>query len=227
MDGASTVLMYVRTESYMSDQSVIRPLRIGDEAPGFRARTTQGSVELGSYRGRWLVLFSHPADFTPVCTSEFVALARAADRFEALDCALLGLSVDSLYSHLAWISAIREIFDVVIPFPIIEDPSMTIGAAYGMIDPNAPDSSSVRAVYFIDPAGVIRAMTWYPLTVGRSVDEMVRLLIALQTTASGERLAPADWHPGQPMLLPAPQSAELIAASDSGEAWFYRLTAQG
>lgn len=209
----------------MSDQSATRPLRIGDEAPGFRARTTQGDVELGAYRGRWLVFFSHPADFTPVCTSEFVALARAADRFEALDCALLGLSVDSLYSHLAWIGAIRDLFDVVVPFPIIEDPSMAIGAAYGMIDPDAPDSSSVRAVYFIDPAGVIRAMTWYPLTVGRSVDEMVRLLAALQTTASGERLAPADWHPGRPMLLPAPQSAELMAATAPGKAWFYRLTA--
>lgn len=209
----------------MSDHTTTRPLRIGDEAPGFRARTTRGDVVLEAYRGRWLVFFSHPADFTPVCTSEFVALARAADRFEALDCALLGLSVDSLYSHLAWIGAIRDLFDVVIPFPIIEDPSMAIGTAYGMIDAGAPDSSSVRAVYFIDPAGMIRALTWYPLSVGRSVDEMLRLLAALQVTASGEGLAPADWQPGQPMLLPAPQGADQMPEPKAGEAWFYRMQA--
>ena len=111
-----------------------RPLRLGDAAPNFTARTTMGQTSLADYRGRWLILFSHPADFTPVCTTEFVALARAADRFSALDCALLGLSVDSLYAHIAWVKAIEQAFGVQISFPIVEDPSMAIGKAYGMID---------------------------------------------------------------------------------------------
>ena len=199
-----------------------RPLRIGDVAPGFRARTTLGDVDLKQYRGRWLLLFSHPADFTPVCTSEFVALARAAREFEDRDCALLGLSVDSLYSHLAWINAINDLFNVAIPFPIIEDPSMAIGAAYGMLDPSAPDSSTVRAVYFIDPEGIIRATIWYPLSVGRSVAELLRLLDALQRTASGEVLAPEGWRPGERVLLPAPQRGDALGKPVPGEAWFYR-----
>ncbi len=152
----------------------VSPLRMGDAAPDFEARSTHGPVRLSGYRGRWLVFFSHPADFTPVCTTEFVALAKAHERFAALDCALLGLSVDSLYSHLAWARAIRDLFSVDIPFPVIEDPSMLVGRAYGMIDESAENSAGVRATYFIDPNGIIRAMTHYPLTIGRSVDEMVR-----------------------------------------------------
>lgn len=200
----------------------IRPLRIGDAAPGFSARSTMGDVSLRDYRGRWLILFSHPADFTPVCTSEFIALARAVERFAAQDCALLGLSVDSLYSHIAWIAAIGERFGVEVSFPIIEDPSMAIGAAYGMIEAGAADSASVRAVYFIDPDGVIRAMTWYPLSVGRSVDEMVRLLTALRRTAAGDVLAPEGWRPGDALLLPAPQDATMLRDLPGDELWFYR-----
>jgi len=183
-------------------------LRMGDVAPDFEARSTRGPVRLSDYKGRWLVFFSHPADFTPVCTTEFVALARAHGRFAELDCALLGLSVDSLYSHLAWTRAIRELFSVEIPFPVIEDPSMLIGRAYGMIDETAESSAGVRATYFIDPAGIIRAITHYPLTLGRSIDEMVRMVAALQATYSGEKLAPADWQPGQPLLLPANEKAQ-------------------
>lgn len=183
-------------------------LRMGDAAPDFEARSTQGPVRLSDFKGRWLVFFSHPADFTPVCTTEFVALAKAHDRFAALDCALLGLSVDSLYAHLAWSRAIRELFSVDIPFPVIEDPSMLVGRAYGMIDEASEDSAGVRASYFIDPEGVIRAITHYPLTIGRSVDEMVRMVAALQATYSGEKLAPADWQPGQPLLHPADEKAQ-------------------
>jgi len=201
-----------------------RPVRIGDLAPEFTARTTLGDVDLASYRGRWLIFFSHPADFTPVCTSEFVALAREASRFDQLNCALLAMSVDSLYSHLAWIDAIRALFGIEIPFPIIEDPSMAIGSAYGMIDPDDGDSSSVRAVYFIDPNGVVRAVTWYPLSVGRSVDEMIRLLQALQRTDQGDVLTPEGWKPGGQVLLPVPQSAPALMSAEvpAGEAWFYR-----
>lgn len=177
-------------------------------------------MELRDFRDRWLILFSHPADFTPVCTSEFVELARHASEFEARDCALLGLSVDSLYSHLAWIDAIRRGFDVTVPFPIIEDPSMAIGEAYGMIKRDDRDSSAVRGVYFIDPEGIIRAIVWYPLSIGRSVDELLRVLCALQRTASNEVLAPEGWRPGRPLLLPAPQVGSALG--DEGNLWFYR-----
>jgi len=198
-----------------------RPLRMGDIAPDFQARSTLGAVRLSDYRGRWLVLFSHPADFTPVCTSEFVAIARAAEAFAALDCGLVGLSVDSLYSHLAWVRAIRDRFGVTVPFPIVEDPSMAIGRAYGMILPDAADSSAVRATFFIDPEGVIRAMTWYPLNVGRSVDEMLRMVAALQRTAGDDVLAPEGWRPGDDLLLTPPQDQQAVLTGDDPH-WFYQ-----
>lgn len=200
----------------------LRPLRMGDAAPGFQARTTLGEVRLSDYRGKWLVLFSHPADFTPVCTSEFVALAKASEAFGALDCELLGVSVDSLYSHLAWVRAIREKFAITIPFPIIEDPSMAIGRAYGMIDPEATDSSAIRATYFIDPSGLIRAMTWYPQNVGRSVAEMLRMVAALKRTTADEVLTPEGWCPGDDLLLPPLQNQESVVGVDD-EHWFYRI----
>ena len=196
-----------------------RPLRLGDEAPDFLARTTHGEIRLSGYRRRWLVFFSHPADFTPVCTTEFVALARAAERFAALDCALLGLSVDSLYAHLAWVRSIREAYGVTIPFPIVEDPSMAIGRAYGMVDEAAPDAATVRASYVIDPQGIIRAITWYPHNVGRSVEEMLRLVAALQAAAEGKALAPEGWQPGQRLLAPP---AAAMAEMDDEPAWFCR-----
>jgi peroxiredoxin (alkyl hydroperoxide reductase subunit C) len=201
------------------------PLRIGDAAPEFRARTTLGEVGLSDYRGRWLVFFSHPADFTPVCTSEIVALAKAADRFEAMGCALLGLSVDSLYSHLAWVRAIRERFEITIPFPMVEDPSMAIGRAYGMIDDASQDSSAVRATFFIDPTGIVRATTWYPMTVGRSVDEMVRLVSALQRTTREDVLTPEGWRAGHDVLLPPAQDQTSAFEAAPEADWFYRLRA--
>lgn len=175
-------------------------LRIGDIAPDFEARTTHGTIKLSDYRGRWLVFFSHPADFTPVCTTEFVALARDQDKFEALDCALLGLSVDSLYAHLAWVRAIEDRFGVTIGFPIVEDPSMAVGKAFGMIDENAADSAAMRTSYFIDPEGVVRATTCYPHTVGRSVKEMLRMVAALQMADGGNVLTPEGWQPGEDVL---------------------------
>lgn len=198
-----------------------RPLRIGDTAPNFHARTTQGEVSLDQYRGRWVVFFSHPADFTPVCTSEFVALAKAMPEFDAMDAVLLGLSVDSLYSHIAWLRAIRELFDVEVAFPVVEDPSMAVGRAYGMIDENASDASAVRATYFIDPEGIIRAMTWYPMTIGRSVDEMTRMLAALQRTQNGTVLTPAGWQPGEDVLLPPSQAAADALNRAAPANWFH------
>ncbi|MFD1034054.1 peroxiredoxin [Sphingomonas hankookensis] len=195
----------------------LRPLRLGDPAPNFTARTTKGDVSLDQYRGRWLLFFSHPADFTPVCTSEFIALAHAAPKFEAIDCALLGLSVDSLYSHVAWMRAIRELAGIEVPFPVVEDPSMAVGHAYGMLDADATDSAAVRATFFIDPEGVVRAINWYPMNVGRSIEEMLRTVQALQRATKGDALTPAGWYPGDDVLLPP-------ALPVDGEAdWFHRL----
>ena len=199
----------------------VNMLRIGDAAPNFRARTTQGEVRLDQFRGRWIVFFSHPADFTPVCTSEFVALARAAPAFEEMGAILLGLSVDSLYSHIAWLRAIRERFGVEVTFPVVEDSSTKIGRAYGMLAEDAEDASAVRATYFIDPDGIIRAMIWYPMNVGRSVDEMARLLSALQRTAAGDVMTPEGWRPGSDLLLPPAQIAEH-ASPGAAEDWFYK-----
>ncbi len=193
------------------------PLRIGDPVPDFEARTTHGPVKLSDYRGRWLIFFSHPADFTPVCTTEFVAFARHEAQFEAMDCALLGLSVDSLYSHLAWVRAIERKFGVKIPFPVIEDPSMAIGRAFCMIDENSADSAAMRTSYFIDPDGIIRATTCYPHNVGRSVEEMIRMLAALQLAAGGNVLIPEGWQPGDDVLAIPPLSS--TEASDEDD-WF-------
>ncbi len=177
-------------------------LRINDIAPDFAARTTQGPKRLSDYRGGWLLLFSHPADFTPVCTSEFVGFARAAPQFAALGCALLGLSVDSLYSHLAWLRDIETRFGITVPFAVIEDPTMEIARAYGMLDPAAASSATVRATYVIDPNGVMRAMSWYPMNIGRSVEELLRLLAALQNADGEQASTPMGWQPGDAMLEP-------------------------
>ena len=184
-------------------------------------------MTLAAYRGRWLVLFSHPADFTPVCTSEFVAIGGAADRFASLDCALLALSVDSLFSHFAWIRAIHDRFGVTIDFPIIEDPTMEIARAYGMISPDAVDASAVRATCFIDPDGRLAASSCYPATVGRSIDEMLRTVSALQRAARGDALVPADWRPGADVLdLPTASIPDVLAAGGATD-WFYTVKPDG
>ena len=206
-----------------SDQLPARAaLRLGDEAPNFTARSTIGPVSLSDFRGRWLALFSHPADFTPVCTSEFVALARARPRFAAMECELMALSVDSLFSHLAWIRAIKDRFDVVVDFPIIEDPTLEIARAYGMLGPDATDASSVRTTYFLDPDGILRASTSYPASVGRSVDEMLRLVAALRRVHNGTVLAPEGWTPGADLLAVPSHDIETVLAAPSGTEWFYQ-----
>jgi peroxiredoxin 2/4 len=155
--------------------------RLNEPAPDFEARTTHGLRRLEDYAGRWLVLFSHPADFTPVCTSEFLAFSRSYDEFQHEECDLLGLSVDSTYAHIAWLRAIREKFATEVPFPVIEDISMRVAEAYGMVHPRASDTSTVRATFVIDPDGMLRAMIYYPMSVGRSIDEILRLVRALRT----------------------------------------------
>ena len=197
-------------------------VRLGDPAPDFAARSTMGDLSLSDYRGRWLVLFSHPADFTPVCTSEFVALAQAADDFERRDCALLGLSVDSLFSHFAWLRMIRDRFDIEVRFPIVEDPTMVIGKAYGMVSAEDSDSATVRSTYFIDPQGVVRAITCYPFDVGRSIPEMLRVLDALQAVSSKSGLAPANWQKGDALLGDPTNSLDQVYKAKGQTDWFYK-----
>lgn len=201
--------------------------RLNEPAPYFAAETTHGPRSLEDYAGRWLLLFSHPADFTPVCTSEFVALARASERFRALDCELLGLSVDSTYAHIAWVRAIRERFGVEIDFPVIEDVSLRVAAAYGMVHPGESDTAAVRAVFVIDPDGMLRALSYYPMTTGRSVAELLRLVAALQLSARTGLATPEGWQPGdaaveRPPRTVAEAAARPIDRADSPDWYFTR-----
>ena len=179
------------------------------------------------FRGRWLVLFSHPADFTPVCTSEFIAFAKAEEWFAERDCALMALSVDSLYAHFAWVRTIKDRFGVEVRFPIVEDPTLVIGRAYGMVAENAHDASAVRTVFIIDPHGVIRAMSCYPVEIGRSVDEILRTLVALQAVDAANALAPEGWVPGEPLYaMPEPTLDKVFSAEDASS-WFLKEGGNG
>jgi peroxiredoxin (alkyl hydroperoxide reductase subunit C) len=186
--------------------------RLNAPAPDFHAKTTFGDRALADYRGKWLVLFSHPSDFTPVCTTEFIAFAKAAAEFRAVGTELLGLSIDSVYSHIAWVRSIEAKFGVAIPFPIIEDLKMTVASAYGMIHPDAGDTSAVRATFVIDPDGILRAMVYYPMTNGRSVAEILRLVRALQTSLKYGVATPEGWQPGDKVLVGAPATVDAVAA---------------
>jgi peroxiredoxin (alkyl hydroperoxide reductase subunit C) len=195
-----------------SEHNVISSMpHINEPAPDFETRTTHGVKKLEDYRGKWLVLFSHPADFTPVCTTEFMAFAKRHADFKALNCELLGLSIDSYYSHVAWIRNIKEKFDVEISFPIIEDLSMRVARAYGMIHPGAADTSAVRATFVIDPEGILRAMVYYPMSNGRSIDEFVRLVSAMQTSDANGVATPEAWQPGDKVIVPPPADMDAAA----------------
>jgi len=183
--------------------------RIGDPAPAFTAVTTQGPITFPEdYAGRWVILFSHPADFTPVCTTEFMTFASLEDKFAELNTALVGLSVDGLYSHIAWLRRIKETIEfrgmseVEVTFPLIEDITMNVARAYGMIMPGEDSTKAVRAVFVIDPKGVIRTIIYYPLSLGRNFDELLRVVTALQTADAFSVATPADWRPGDPVIVP-------------------------
>lgn len=183
--------------------------RIGDRAPEFKAITTQGNINFpADYAGKWVILFSHPADFTPVCTSEFMTFATMQDEFAVWNTQLVGLSVDGLYSHIAWLRTIKEKIEfkgmknVEVKFPLIEDITMEVAKKYGMIQPGESSTKAVRAVFFIDPKGVIRAMLYYPLSLGRNFAELKRVIIALQTADTYSIATPADWQPGDDIIVP-------------------------
>lgn len=196
----------------MSDIGNHLPL-IGEEAPSFEAETTQGRIKFpGDYKGKWVIFFSHPADFTPVCTTEFITFASMQGELRALNCELLGLSIDSTFSHIAWLRTIRERVtfrehrDVEVMFPVISDLTMEVSRACGMLQPSASTTQAVRAVFLIDPESKVRAILYYPLSNGRNFQEIKRLLMAMQTTDKYGVATPADWMPGEEVIVPPPGS---------------------
>ena len=209
--------------------------RIGDKAPSFTAVTTQGEIKFPEqYAGNWVILFSHPADFTPVCTSEFMTFASLEPKFDELGCKLVGLSVDGLYSHIAWLRTIKEkiaykgMKDVEVKFPLIEDISMEVARKYGMIQPGEALTKAVRAVFFIDPKGVIRAIIYYPLSIGRNFDELIRVVQALKTADAFSVACPADWRPGDDVIVPTAGSCGVAKERMEGKTvgvtchdWFF------
>ena len=216
---------------------VIAMPRIGDPAPKFKAVTTQGEINFPKdYKGNWVILFSHPADFTPVCTSEFMTFATMEKQFAKANCKLVGLSIDGLYSHIAWLRTIKEkieykgMKDVEVKFPLIEDITMEVARLYGMIQPNEDNTKAVRAVFFIDPKGIIRTIIYYPLSLGRNFDELYRVIIALQAADEFGIATPADWRPGDDVIVPPAGSCgsakDRMDGKDEGvecKDWFFCL----
>lgn len=182
--------------------------RLNEPAPEFGASTTHGPLKLSDFRGKWVVLFSHPADFTPVCTTEFMAFAKMNDEFIKRNTQLIGLSIDSNFSHIAWVRTIEEKLGVKILFPVIADLDMKVATLYGMVHPGAATTQAVRAVFIIDDQGILRAMVYYPLSNGRSMPEILRILTALQTTDEHGVATPANWQPGDSVIVPPPVTTE-------------------
>ena len=217
------------------EQEVFSMPRIGDLAPHFEAVTTQGTIKFpDDYQGKWIILFSHPADFTPVCTSEFMTFATLESQFKELNCQLVGLSVDGLYSHIAWLRTIKEKIEykgmknVEVTFPLIEDITMEVAKRYGMIQPGESNTKAVRAVFVIDPVGKIRTIIYYPLSLGRNFDELLRVLMALQTADAFSIATPADWRPGDDVIVPTAGSCgvakDRMEGKESGVTchdWFF------
>jgi len=179
---------------------------IGEPAPDFEALTTSGVIKLSDLKGKWVVMFSHPADFTPVCTTEFMAFSGVADELKSMNVQLMGLSIDSVHSHLAWIKNVKDKMGVDIPFPIIADLDMKVAKKYGMIHPGQSSTATIRTVFFIDDKGILRAMIYYPLSNGRYIPEIIRLVKALQTSDKYGVATPANWQPGDKVVVPAPKN---------------------
>lgn len=181
--------------------------RIGDAAPDFEAVTTKGNIRFSDFnKGSWVILFSHPADFTPVCTTELTGFARELDFFNTHNTKLIGLSIDSIHSHIAWVNNVREKMGVLMDFPIIADIDMKVAKLYGMLQPGASETAAVRAVFFIDPAGKVRLVMYYPLNVGRNMEEIKRVLVALQTADEYKVAIPVNWKKGEKVIVPPPKT---------------------
>lgn len=199
--------------------------RLNEPAPAFSANSTFGPISLEDFKGSWLVLFSHPADFTPVCTTELTEFARRSDDFAKLNTKLVGLSIDSIYAHLGWTRNMEEKFGVKIPYPIIADLDMKVATAYGMLHPGASSTATVRAVFMIDDKGIVRAMIYYPMTNGRNIDEILRVVEALQTSDKNGVATPCNWKPGEDVIVPPPQTAaaaeERMKAGFETTDWYF------
>ena len=195
-----------------AEQTVSSIPKIGDRAPDFQANSSKGPISLKEYKGKWVVLFSHPADFTPVCTTEFIEFARRYEEFEKKNAQLIGLSIDSVYSHIAWLLQIEKISGIEVKFPVIADLSMEVSRLYGLIHERASTTSTVRAVFFIDPEGVVRALIYYPASTGRNIDEIMRVLDSLIYVDSFMIATPANWKAGEDVIVPQPST--LQAAKD-------------
>lgn len=202
----------------MSDQEIYSMPRIGDMAPDFSAMTTTGPMRFSDYiKGKWTILFSHPADFTPVCTTEMSGFALEKNFFEENDTKLVGLSIDSIHSHIAWVNNVRKNTGVLFEFPIIADIDMKVSKLYGMLQLGESETAAVRAVFFIDPNGKIRLIMYYPLNVGRNMDEIKRALIALQTADKHKVAMPLDWRPGQKVIVPPPKTVAEMQEREASE----------
>ena len=221
-------------ETLQEQEQVTTMPRIGDDAPAFTAVTTQGNINFpADYAGKWVILFSHPADFTPVCTSEFMTFAKLENKFANANCDLVGLSIDGLYSHIAWLRTIKDKIEfndmknMEVKFPLIEDITMEVAKKYGMIQPGESKTQAVRAVFFIDPNAVVRAIIYYPLSLGRNFDEIYRALIAMQTSDAFNVATPADWNPGDDVIVSPAGSCgvaeERMTSTDELECkdWFF------
>ncbi|MEE4255469.1 MAG: peroxiredoxin [Bacteroidales bacterium] len=194
----------------MENEAVMNPMpRIGDMAPDFDAVTTKGNIKFSEFaKDKWVVLFSHPADFTPVCTTEMSGFATRKSEFDALNTELMGLSIDSIHSHLAWVNNVREKTGVYFDFPIVADIDMKVSKLYGMLQPNEHETAAVRAVFFIDPSKKIRLIMYYPLNVGRNMDEILRALYALQVSDAQKVALPLDWKKGELAIVPPPKTLD-------------------
>ncbi|WP_163711948.1 peroxiredoxin [Mangrovibacterium lignilyticum] len=190
----------------MEDQIYQMP-RIGDMAPDFQANTTYGPLKFSEYnKGSWVILFSHPADFTPVCTTEMSGFALNSEEFKALNTKLIGLSIDSIHAHVAWVNNVKKNSGVLFNFPIIADIDMKVSKLYGMLQPNESETAAVRAVFIIDPTGKVRLIMYYPLNVGRNMNEILRVLKALQTSDKHGVALPLNWVPGEKVIVPPPKT---------------------
>lgn len=196
-------------ENVQDQQKPFSIPRIGSPAPQFEIMTTHGTLRLEDFKGSWLIMFSHPADFTPVCTTEFLAFAEIHPRLRELNCELIGLSIDSVYSHIAWVRNIEEKFGSKITFPVIADLNKEVANLYGMIMPGESKTETSRCVFIIDDKQVIRAIIYYPLTTGRNMDEILRLIQALQTSDKHKVATPANWRPGDKVIIPPPLTQEI------------------
>ena len=193
----------------MEEEKVTTMPRIGDVAPDFKASTTYGPIQFSEFnKDSWVVLFSHPADFTPVCTTEMSGFALRHDEFRELNTKLIGLSIDSIHSHMAWVNNVKKNLGVLFDFPIIADIDMKVSKLYGMLQPNESETAAVRAVFFVDPSRKIRLIMYYPLNVGRNMDEIIRVLKALQTSDKHGVAMPLDWKPGDKVIVPPPKTVK-------------------